>query len=225
MIRIAKKLLLSFVITALLSASSYAQTSDLHHLEVYLGISNPKPGKALAAVYNHKSIQPRLGLEYPFYKLGYSKTLAVKFSVIAGLDPASFDNKSHIVDYEFTVLKTTAHPLGGRIYPLDMRKNIGDMKLTGKTPLTEMILLWLARGIYVEAGFSPATKLKEAGYADVTRTPTFFGYGINLIDFEDDHSTRFRFAIGQRKYSWSNASNTTSQIKSFSLDFGLSFKL
>lgn len=221
-----KCLLTLCFITALFT--SKAQDGMKPRLGIYLGLASPKATEVFGQFYKSKGIQPRLTAEYNFLNLGYTKKMFVKVAAIAGLEPQNFRNQTTYL----TNVTMTQKPLGARIYPFafkdgfnpDDQKEI--FKNAGFTNLFIIAGTWAISGLYVEGGISPGVKMKEEGYADVTRSPQFFGWGISFTDFEDeDNKVKFKFNIGTRKYTWTNASNTTSQIKSFCMDFGIAVAL
>lgn len=205
-----------------------AQAGMKPRLGIYIGIANPKATEVFGQFYKSKGIQPRITAEYNFLNLGYSKKMFVKVAAIAGLEPQSFRNQTTLL----TNVTMTQKPIGGRIYPFafkdgfnpDNQKEV--FRNNGLASLFVIGSTWVISGLYVEGGISPGVVLKEEGYADVTRSPQFFGWGVSLVDFtKQDAKVKFKFNVGTRKYTWTNASNTTSQIKSFCMDFGLAFKL
>ncbi|WP_026762985.1 hypothetical protein [Sediminibacterium salmoneum] len=221
-----KCLLTLCFITALFT--SKAQDGMKPRLGFYLGLASPKATEVFGQFYKSKGIQPRLTAEYNFLNLGYTKKMFVKVAAIAGLEPQNFRNQTTYL----TNVTMTQKPLGARIYPFafkdgfnpDDQKEI--FKNAGFTNLFIIAGTWAISGLYVEGGISPGVKMKEEGYADVTRSPQFFGWGVSFTDFEDeDNKVKFKFNIGTRKYTWTNASNTTSQIKSFCMDFGIAVAL
>lgn len=221
-----KYLLTLCFITALFTAK--AQDGMKPRLGIYLGIASPKATEVFGQFYKSKGLQPRLTAEYNFLNLGYTKKMFVKVAAIAGLEPQNFRNQTTYL----TNVTMTQKPLGARIYPFafkdgfdpDKQKEV--FKNAGFTNLFIIAGTWAISGLYVEGGVSPGVKMKEEGYADVTRSPQFFGWGISFVDFEDeDNKVKFKFNIGTRKYTWTNASNTTSQIKSFCMDFGIAVAL
>jgi len=221
-----KCLLTLCFITALITAK--AQDGMKPRLGIYLGIASPKATEVFGQFYKSKGLQPRLTAEYNFLNLGYTKKMFVKVAAIAGLEPQNFRNQTTYL----TNVTMTQKPLGARIYPFafkdgfdpDKQKEV--FKNAGFTNLFIIGGTWAISGLYVEGGISPSVKMKEEGYADVTRSPQFFGWGISVTDFEDeDNKVKFKFNIGTRKYTWTNASNTTSQIKSFCMDFGIAIAL
>ncbi|WP_438945904.1 hypothetical protein [Sediminibacterium sp.] len=221
-----KCLLTLFFITALFTAK--AQDGMKPRLGIYLGIASPKATEVFGQFYKSKGLQPRLTAEYNFLNLGYTKKMFVKVAAIAGLEPQNFRNQTTYL----TNVTMTQKPLGARIYPFafkdgfdpDKQKEV--FKNAGFTNLFIIGGTWAISGLYVEGGISPGVKMKEEGYADVTRSPQFFGWGISFTDFEDeDNKVKFKFNVGTRKYTWTNASNTTSQIKSFCMDFGIAIAL
>jgi len=218
-------LTLCFIITLF---SANAQKGMKPRLGVYIGIASPKATEVFGQFYKSKGIQPRLTLEYNFLNLGYTDKMFVKVAAIAGLEPQNFRNQTTFL----TNVTMTQKPIGARIYPFAFRNgfNPDDPKQVFKNAgFTNLFIIggtWALSGLYVEGGISPGVKLKEEGYADVTRSPQFFGWGVSLVDFDDeDNKVKFKFNIGTRKYTWTNASNTTSQIKSFCMDFGVAFRL
>ena len=204
----------------------HGQENDIHRLELYIGLHNPKPGETLSDIYSHKSIQPSFAAEYSLFRLKYTKSLALKLSATAGIYPGSFDNYNNLVDDEFSVLKFTNTPLGVRAYPFALHKNFEDLRLpeNGGAIIVGLVA-WIAKSFYLEGGISPAVTFKEAGYENVTRSPSFWGWGFNILDLNDDSGFRFRFDIGTRTYQWTNASDTRSTIKDAIFNFGLSFPL
>ncbi|WP_026752435.1 hypothetical protein [Sediminibacterium sp. C3] len=222
-----KKCLLTLCfITTLFSAK--AQDGMKPRLGIHLGIASPKATEVFGQFYKSKGLQPRLTAEYNFLNLGYTNKMFVKVAAIAGLEPQNFRNQTTYL----TNVTMTQKPLGARIYPFafkdgfdpDKQKEV--FKNAGFTNLFIIAGTWAISGLYVEGGISPGVKMKEEGYADVTRSPQFFGWGVSFTDFEDeDNKVKFKFNIGTRKYTWTNASNTTSQIKSFCMDFGIAIAL
>lgn len=218
-------LILCFIITLI---SANAQKGMDPRLSIYVGIANPKATEVFGQFYKSKGIQPRITAEYNFLNLGYTKKMFVKVAAIAGLEPQNFRN----LTTSLTNVTMTQKPLGARIYPFAFKEGFNPdnqkevFKNAGFTNLFIIGGTWAISGLYVEGGISPGVKLKEEGYADVTRSPQFFGWGISFVDFEDeDNKVKFKFNIGTRKYTWTNASNTTSQIKSFCMDFGIGIRL
>ena len=221
-----KILLTLCFITALISAN--AQKGMDPRLSIYVGLANPKATEVFGQFYKSKGIQPRITAEYNFLNLGYTKKMFVKVAAIAGLEPQNFRN----LTTSLTNVTMTQKPLGARIYPFAFREGFNPdnqkevFKNAGFTNLFIIGGTWAISGGAGEGGLSPGGKFKEEGYADVTRSPQFFGWGISLVDFEDeDNKVKFKFNIGTRKYTWTNASNTTSQIKSFCMDFGVGIRL
>jgi len=205
-----------------------AQAGMKPRLGIYIGIANPKATEVFGQFYKSKGIQPRITAEYNFLNLAYTKKMFVKVAAIAGLEPQSFRNQTTFL----TNVTMTQKPIGGRIYPFAFRDGFNPdkqkevFKNAGFTNLFIIAGTWAISGLYVEGGISPGVVLKEEGYADVTRSPQFFGWGVSFVDFSNqDAKIKFKFNLGTRKYTWTNASNTTSQIKSFCMDFGLAFKL
>lgn len=205
-----------------------AQAGMKPRLGIYIGIANPKATEVFGQFYKSKGIQPRITAEYNFLNLAYTNKMFVKVAAIAGLEPQSFRNQTTFL----TNVTMTQKPIGGRIYPFAFRDGFNPDKQkevfrnAGFTNLFIIAGTWAISGLYVEGGISPGVVLKEEGYADVTRSPQFFGWGVSFVDFSNqDAKLKFKFNLGTRKYTWTNASNTTSQIKSFCMDFGLAFKL
>jgi hypothetical protein len=197
--------------------------SDNGRLDISIGLANPKAEATFGQFYKSKGIQPRLTIEYGLIGLPYSKQLHARIAAIAGLEPGSFTNKTTML----TEAKMTNKPLGGRFYPLALRNGLDAVKWKRVGYFVDEALLgalWLLNGFYLEAGTSPGVTIKEEGYADVSRSPSFNGWGIALYDFAPENKLRFKFNFGTRKYKWTNASNTSSEIKSFCVDFGLSYR-
>ncbi|WP_439506145.1 hypothetical protein [Sediminibacterium sp.] len=218
-------LTLCFIITGLMAN---AQKGMDPRLSIYIGIASPKATEVFGQFYKSKGIQPRITAEYNFLNLGYTNKMFVKVAAIAGLEPQNFRNLTTAL----TNVTMTQKPLGARIYPFAFKEGFNPddqkevFKNAGFTNLFIIAGTWAISGLYVEGGVSPGVNMKEEGYADVTRSPQFFGWGISFVDFEDeDNKVKFKFNIGTRKYTWTNASNTTSQIKSFCMDFGIGIRL
>lgn len=202
---------------------------DNHRLDITIGIANPKAAQVFGQFYKSKGLQPRITLEYALLHLPYSKQLNARLSAIAGLEPQSFTNTTTFL----TEAKMTQKPVGGRLYPFAFRKGPWDIVQKGKwveklpfgVDWLAMGGLWALNGLYFEGGISPGVKITEEGYKDVTRSPYFSGWGVNFMDFHTENTWRFKFSVGTRKYTWTNASNTTSQIKSFCMDLGISYRI
>ena len=207
------------------TAQKKVNNPDGNRLDFSIGFANPTAQQTFAQFYKTKGLQPRVTLEYGLLNLPYSKGLNARVSAIAGLEPQSFRNTTTYT----TFVKMTQKPIGGRFYPLVLRNGLESVKFKdGGVPFLDLVQyagLWLLKGFYIEGGVSPGVKMKEEGYADVTRSPTFFGWGVSVYDLEEDARLRFKFNFGTRKYTWTNASSTTSQIKSFCMEVGLSYKL
>ncbi|MDD2793981.1 MAG: hypothetical protein PHD73_12430 [Sediminibacterium sp.] len=207
------------------SKSDNADNPDGNRLDFSIGFANPIAQQTFAQFYKTKGLQPRVTVEYGLLNLPYTKGLNARISAIAGLEPQSFNNTTTYT----SMVKMTQKPIGGRFYPLVLRNGLESVKHNTDGLLSWEIFkygaLWLLKGFYLEGGVSPSVKMTEEGYADVTRSPTFFGWGVSVYDLNEDSRLRFKFNFGTRKYTWTNASSTTSQIKSFCMDFGLSYKL
>lgn len=201
---------------------------DNHRLDITIGIASPKATQVFGQFYKTKGLQPRITIEYGLLSLPYSKKLNARISAITGLEPQSFNNTTTFL----TEAKMTQKPVGGRFYPFAFREGpwktieSGDWveNLPFGIDMLAMGGLWALNGLYFEGGISPGVKIKEEGYKDVTRSPYFTGWGVNLWDMHPENTWRFKFGVGTRKYTWTNASNTTSQIKSFCMDLGVSYR-
>lgn len=220
-----KILLTLCFMTALFSTN--AQKGMDPRLSIYVGLANPKATEVFGQFYSSRGIQPRITAEYNFLNFGYTNKMFVKVAAIAGLEPQSFRNKTTRND-----VTMSQKPIGARIYPFAFKNGFDPDKQkevfrnNGLASLFVIGTTWAISGLYVEGGVSPGVVLKEEGFANVTRSPQFFGWGISLVDFGDeDNKVKFKFNIGTRKYTWTNASNTTSQIKSFCMDFGVGIRL
>lgn len=197
--------------------------TDNGRLDISIGLANPKAEAAFGQFYKSKGIQPRITIEYGLIGLPYSKQLHARLAAIAGLETGSFTNKSTFL----TEATMTNKPIGGRFYPFALRNGLDAIKWKRVGYFVDEALLgalWFLNGFYLEGGTSPGVTIKEEGYADVSRTPNFTGWGIALYDFAPEHKLRFKFNFGTRKYKWTNASNTSSEIKSFCMDLGLSYR-
>ncbi|MFY9465511.1 MAG: hypothetical protein WAP48_10490 [Sediminibacterium sp.] len=207
------------------NAQRKVENPDGNRLDFSIGFANPTAQQTFGQYYKSKGLQPRITLEYGLVNLNYSKALNARVAAIAGLEPQSFNNKTTYA----SIVKMTQKPIGGRFYPLVLRKGLESVKIKdGGVPFLDLFQyagLWLLKGFYLEGGVSPGVKMTEEGYPDVTRSPTFFGWGVSVYDLEEDARLRFKFNFGTRKYTWPNASSTTSQIKSFCMEVGLSYKL
>jgi hypothetical protein len=223
---IQKKFPLSILLIfcSLTLVAQKTKLSDNGRLDISIGIANPKAEATFGQFYKSKGIQPRITLEYGLIGLPYSKQLHARVAAIAGLEPGSFTNKTTLL----TEAKMTNKPLGGRFYPFALRNGLEAVKWKEIGYFVDEALLgalWFLNGFYLEGGVSPGVTIKEEGYADVSRSPNFTGWGISLYDFAPENKLRFKFNFGTRKYKWTNASNTSSEIKSFCVDFGLSYRL
>ena len=230
-----KPLMLTLLLAISFAATVHAQDkekNDNHRFDITVGIASPKAAEVFAQYYKSKGLQPRLTAEMALLHLPYSTGLNARISAIAGLEPQSFDN----VTTYLTEVRMTQKPLGGRFYPFVFRNGwlgaVNTEKWRDKMPILAFMVdmagsgaAWLLNGVYIEGGISPAVKMKEEGYADVTRSPYFTGWGVNLLDLNPENNLRFKFNVGQRKYTWTNASNTTSQIRSFCMDMGISIRM
>jgi hypothetical protein len=85
------------------------------------------------------------------------------------------------------------------------------------------VMNYLVDGLYFELGSSSA-KLVEPPLPNVSRTPTFYGYGI-MPRIPMGNKMAMIIDFGWRKYSWINSLHTTSSIGVFRTGIGLAFEL
>ncbi len=222
---------LSIVTISFAQKKENKDQANNHRADITIGFANPKATQVFGQFYKSKGLQPRITVEYALLHLPYSNKLNARISAIAGLEPQSFTNLTTFL----TEAKMTQKPIGGRLYPfafrqdpftaLDYDKNGRKRELPWMVESSLLSTFWVLNGFYLEGGISPAVKITEEGYKDVTRSPTFTGWGFSFMDFLYENKWRFKFSMGTRKYTWTNASNTTSQIKSFCMDLGISYRL
>jgi hypothetical protein len=227
----------------------------LKKVNLFADISYSSPEKELKNYYSLGDLMKGyIGVEVPFLAVNYSKKSTMCLSVAALLDheKANFENiVSDGLDVKMTsygarvrpfanmgIYAPTGNVIDGYYVTETTHKTTGtdefgnskysEYTTTEKLPMwsedgAKLIATMFLSGLYFDYG-KTNMMLIEAPYPDVSRTATMYSYGCSPSLGTGGKVTMY-MDLGIRHYRWINSMNTTSEIKTWHIGFGVGFNI